>query len=99
MLRACEKLGVKNFEHRATGAGGNHNHLGLLESRQNWNRDGPYVVGAFLIDESVPMPWRGLYALATPRRSFSMVFNIANVLRGGGSLMVYAAAGGAIGPG
>jgi len=65
-------------------------------------RYGPYVVGAFLTDETRPMPWDDLYALATPRRSFSMLFNTANVLRSGdgprhagGSLMVYAAAGGA----
>jgi len=45
------------------------------------------------------MPWDDIYALATPRRSFSMLFNTANVLRTpgsvrnpGGSLMVYAAA-------
>jgi len=59
---------------------------------------GPYVVGAFLTREQGSMPWDDLYALATPRRSFSMLFNTANVLRGGprrpgGSLMVYAAAG------
>jgi len=61
---------------------------------------GPYVVGAFLTSEQRPMPWDGIYALATPRRSFSMLFNTANVLRGrglprahGGSFMVYAAAG------
>jgi oxygen-dependent protoporphyrinogen oxidase len=60
---------------------------------------GPYVVGAFLTNETGPMPWDGIYALATPQRSFSMLFNIANVLRNanarsrGGSLMVYAAAG------
>jgi oxygen-dependent protoporphyrinogen oxidase len=60
---------------------------------------GPYVVGAFLTNETSAMPWDDLYALATPRRSFSMLFNTANVLRGpgarqpGGSLMVYAAAG------
>ncbi len=58
-------------------------------------RYGPYVVGAFLVDEGTPLPWAGLYALATPGRSFSMLFNTANVLRRGGSLMVYAAAGGA----
>ena len=50
-----------------------------------------------LTDEPGPMPWDGLYALATPKRSFSMLFNIANVLRAtatraaGGSLMVYRA--------
>ena len=61
---------------------------------------GPYVVGAFLTNETAPMPWDGLYALATPKRSFSMLFNTTNVLRDpgmprrpGGSLMVYAAAG------
>ena len=59
---------------------------------------GPYVVGAFLTNETEPMPWDSIYALATPQRSFSMLFNIANVLRNasrdpGGSLMVYAAAG------
>jgi oxygen-dependent protoporphyrinogen oxidase len=61
---------------------------------------GPYVVGAFLTGERTAMPWDDLYALATPKRSFSMLFNTANVLRTpgtrrqpGGSLMVYAAAG------
>ena len=61
---------------------------------------GPYIVGAFLTREQGPMPWDGIYALATPKRSFSMLFNTANVLRKprtarapGGSLMVYAAAG------
>jgi oxygen-dependent protoporphyrinogen oxidase len=59
---------------------------------------GPYVVGAFLTGERGPMRWDDLYALATPKRSFSMLFNTANVLRDGprrpgGSLMVYAAAG------
>jgi protoporphyrinogen/coproporphyrinogen III oxidase len=63
-------------------------------------RYGPYVVGAFLTSETEPMPWDDLYALATPGRSFGMLFNTANVLRGkerkpGGSLMVYAAAGAA----
>jgi oxygen-dependent protoporphyrinogen oxidase len=63
-------------------------------------RYGPYVVGAFLTSETEPMPWDGIYALATPNRSFGMLFNTANVLRrgvriGGGSLMVYAAAGAA----
>lgn len=62
-------------------------------------RYGPYVVGAVLTGETQAMPWDDLYALATPRRSFGMLFNTANVLRTrgparrGGSLMVYAAAG------
>jgi oxygen-dependent protoporphyrinogen oxidase len=62
-------------------------------------RYGPYVVGSFLTNETGPMPWDGLYALATPGLSFGMLFNTANVLRTpgetrrrGGSLMVYAAA-------
>jgi oxygen-dependent protoporphyrinogen oxidase len=60
---------------------------------------GPYVVGAFLTNEAGPMPWDPLYALATPRHTFSMMFNVANVRRTGeqhrapgGSLMVYTAA-------
>ena len=60
-------------------------------------RYGPYVVGAFLTGETEPMPWDGIYALATPGRSFGMLFNTVNVLRRGsrrpgGALMVYAAA-------
>ena len=61
---------------------------------------GPYVVGAILTNEAAAMPWDDLYALATPRRSFSMLFNTTNVRRAGeearstgGSFMVYAAAG------
>jgi len=60
---------------------------------------GPYVVGAFLTSEPGPMPYDGIYALATPKRSFNMLFNTANVTRAGGrrapggTLMVYSAAG------
>ncbi len=57
---------------------------------------GPTVVMAILTGEEGPMPWDGLYALATPKRAFTMLFNIVNVLRPrsagrepGGSLMVY----------
>lgn len=60
---------------------------------------GPYVVVAIRTAETEPMPWDSIYALATPNRSFNMLFNMANVLREpgsrrepGGSLMVYAAA-------
>lgn len=58
---------------------------------------GPYVVAAFLTDEPGRAPWDGLYAVATARRSFNMLFNMANVLRSGarepgGSLMVYSGA-------
>jgi oxygen-dependent protoporphyrinogen oxidase len=57
---------------------------------------GPSVVMAILTGEPRPMPWDPIYALATPKRTFSMLFNIVNVLRPanpvrepGGSLMVY----------
>jgi oxygen-dependent protoporphyrinogen oxidase len=57
---------------------------------------GPTVVMALVTGETTPMPWDELYALATPKRSFSMLFNVVNVLRPGtgtrepgGSLMVY----------
>ena len=59
---------------------------------------GPYVVGAFLTGETSPMPYDDVYAAATPNMSFNMLFNTANVLRGGGArepggtLMVYSAA-------
>jgi oxygen-dependent protoporphyrinogen oxidase len=59
---------------------------------------GPYVVGAFLTGETSPMAYDDVYAAATPGLSFNMLFNTANVLRGGGArqpggtLMVYAAA-------
>jgi oxygen-dependent protoporphyrinogen oxidase len=59
---------------------------------------GPYVVGALLTDEPGPMPYDGTYAVATPKMSFNMLFNTANVTRGpgprepGGTLMVYSAA-------
>jgi oxygen-dependent protoporphyrinogen oxidase len=58
---------------------------------------GPYVLAAFLTNEPGPTAWDGLYAVATARRSFNMLFNMANVLRRGarepgGSLMVYSGA-------
>ncbi|HUZ84140.1 MAG TPA: FAD-dependent oxidoreductase, partial [Gaiellales bacterium] len=50
-----------------------------------------------------PMPWDGTYALATPQRSFNMLFNVANLLharpghvRTGGSLMMYRSGHGAV---
>jgi oxygen-dependent protoporphyrinogen oxidase len=42
---------------------------------------GPTVVMAMLTNETRPMPWDDLYALATPKRSFNMLFNTVNVLR------------------
>jgi oxygen-dependent protoporphyrinogen oxidase len=57
---------------------------------------GPTVVMGIVTGEPGPMPWDGIYALATPKRAFSMLFNMADVLRPrsperepGGSLMVY----------
>jgi oxygen-dependent protoporphyrinogen oxidase len=64
---------------------------------------GPTVVMAIMTGESAPMPWDGIYALATPKRAFNMLFNVANVLRPqsvtrdpGGSLMVYRSGHGAL---
>jgi oxygen-dependent protoporphyrinogen oxidase len=59
---------------------------------------GPYILGGFLTSEERPAPWDDVYALATPKRSFGIVFNTGNALRGrgrrlpGGSLTVSAAA-------
>jgi oxygen-dependent protoporphyrinogen oxidase len=57
---------------------------------------GPTVVMGMITGESGPMPWDDIYALATPKRAFSMLFNVVNVVRPrtperepGGSLMVY----------
>src|SRR5262245_45776825 len=61
-----------------------------------WIPYGPFVCGAFLTDEPGPAPWDRIYAVAVVNRSFNMLFNHANPLRGpgkrepGGSLMVYA---------
>jgi protoporphyrinogen/coproporphyrinogen III oxidase len=61
---------------------------------------GPYVVAGILTGETGPMPYDGLYAMAVAKKSFNMLFNMANVLRRrearrepGGSLMVYSGAG------
>lgn len=60
---------------------------------------GPYVVAAFLTGETSPMPYDHIYAMAVAKKSFNMLFNMANVLRArerrrepGGSLMVYSGA-------
>jgi len=44
---------------------------------------GPYVVGALLTDEPGPMPYDGIYAVATPKTSFNMLFT--HGLLGGGA--------------
>lgn len=60
---------------------------------------GPHVIGAFLTGETGPMPWDDLYAIATPKRSFSMLINLGNSRlaggaqrRPGGSFMVFSTA-------
>jgi protoporphyrinogen/coproporphyrinogen III oxidase len=60
---------------------------------------GPTVVMAVLTGETDPMPWDGTYALATPKRSFTMLFNMGNAVhsepghvRRGGSFMMYRSA-------
>ena len=61
-----------------------------------WIPYGTFICGAFLTEETGPMPWDHLYALAVVDKSFNMLFNHANPLRmaekrePGGSLMVYA---------
>ena len=57
---------------------------------------GPTVVMGIVTGETEPMPWDSIYALATPKRAFSMLFNVVNILRPrsperepGGSLMAY----------
>ena len=61
---------------------------------------GPFVVCAVLTNEAGPQPWDDLYAVATPRRAFSMLMNTMNVRRAGetsrapgGAFMAWAAAG------
>ena len=60
---------------------------------------GPTVVMAVLTGETGSMPWDGTYALATPKRSFTMLFNMGNAVhsepghvRRGGSFMMYRSA-------
>jgi oxygen-dependent protoporphyrinogen oxidase len=60
---------------------------------------GPYVSAAFLTDETEPQAWDGAYAIATPKRSFNVVLNHSNVVRGseterqpGSSLMTFSPA-------
>jgi len=61
---------------------------------------GPFVVCGVLTNETGPQPWDDLYAIATPRRAFSMLMNTTNVRRTGetsrapgGAFMAWAAAG------
>lgn len=59
-------------------------------------RYGPHVSTALLTDEDGPRRWDHNYAIATPKRSFAIVLNQANLVRDreatrerGGSLMVF----------
>lgn len=64
-------------------------------------RYGAFLSAAVLTGETGPMPWDGNYAISTPERSFSVVFNQATTLRTtaerwpGGSLMLFRGARGA----
>ncbi|SFZ85591.1 oxygen-dependent protoporphyrinogen oxidase [Devosia enhydra] len=65
-------------------------------------RYGAFVTAGVLTTETAPMPWDGVYATATPDRSFSVMFNMATSLREGprrpgGSLMLFRGARGAQG--
>lgn len=42
---------------------------------------GPYVSAAFLTDETGEQMWDNAYAIATPKRSFNVAFNMSNVVR------------------
>ncbi|MCW1928728.1 flavin monoamine oxidase family protein [Bhargavaea beijingensis] len=42
---------------------------------------GPYVSAAFLTDENQPEIWDDAYAIATPKRSFNVFFNMSNLVR------------------
>jgi protoporphyrinogen/coproporphyrinogen III oxidase len=60
---------------------------------------GPYVVSAFLTNETTPQPWDDVYAIACPKRSFAIALNQASVIRGsekerqpGGSFMTFSPA-------
>jgi oxygen-dependent protoporphyrinogen oxidase len=44
---------------------------------------GPYVSAAFLTNEAGPAPWDDCYAIASPKRSFNVVFNMSSVIRAG----------------
>lgn len=61
---------------------------------------GPFLSAAIPLHQPGPAPWDGVYAIATPGRSFSVVFNMATTLplperQRGGSLMLFRGALGA----
>lgn len=63
-------------------------------------RSGAFLTAALRTTEAGPMPWDDLYAISTPDRAFSVLFNMATTLRErgrqpGGSLMLFRGARGA----
>ena len=57
---------------------------------------GPYVTAGIFTNETGPMPWDDVYAVAAPGQSFCMLFNPANPYRTGprrpgGSIVAYSA--------
>lgn len=57
-------------------------------------RSGAFLSVALRTTEKGPMPWDDLYAVSTPDRAFSVLFNMATILREGprqpgGSLMLF----------
>ncbi|KFG71213.1 flavin monoamine oxidase family protein [Streptomyces mutabilis] len=42
---------------------------------------GPYVVAAFLTNETTRQVWDDSYAIATPKRAFNVFFNMSNTIR------------------
>ncbi|HEY5854594.1 MAG TPA: FAD-dependent oxidoreductase [Aldersonia sp.] len=60
---------------------------------------GPYASAAFLTDETEPQVWDDSYAIATPKRSFNVLLNHSNIVRGyeqqrrpGSSIMTFSPA-------
>jgi protoporphyrinogen/coproporphyrinogen III oxidase len=60
---------------------------------------GPHVSGAFLTNETTPMPYDNTYGIAAANKSFSVALNQASVVRGrettrqpGGSMMAFSPA-------
>ncbi|MUV37017.1 Protoporphyrinogen oxidase [Lentibacillus sp. JNUCC-1] len=56
-----------------------------LDTDMRWALDqikyGPYVSAAFLTNETDPQVWDDAYAIATPKRSFNVAFNMSNLNR------------------
>ncbi|MFC9553536.1 protoporphyrinogen/coproporphyrinogen oxidase [Rhodococcus sp. NPDC056960] len=60
---------------------------------------GPHVAGAFLTNETTPMPYDNTYGIAAANKSFSVALNQGNLVRGretvrqpGGSMMTFSPA-------